>query len=117
MASCDDIGCPNIVREKNLRGAPDWVIEVLLPATAKKDEGVKRDLYQRAGVKEYWLVHPIDHSLTRYRLLRGSYGLPDVFGSGDLVWCPFPMVRCWIWGRSLPNFRFYSCCATRKHLA
>ena len=81
---------PDIVREKNLRGAPDWVIEVLSPATAKKDEGVKRDLYQRAGVKEYWLVHPIDHTLIRYRLLKGSYGLPDVFGSGDLVHLPVP---------------------------
>ena len=39
-------------------GAPDWVIEILSKATSKKDLNEKFDLYQNAGVKEYWIVHP-----------------------------------------------------------
>ena len=54
--------------EKGCRGAPDWVIEVLSPSTASKDHVRKKALYQRHCVLEYWLVHPIDHILTLYRL-------------------------------------------------
>jgi Uma2 family endonuclease len=51
----DDAGC---------RGAPDWIIEVLSPGKAAKDQIEKRELYQRHGVKEYWLVQPLDQTLT-----------------------------------------------------
>ncbi|MCP4410482.1 MAG: Uma2 family endonuclease [Gammaproteobacteria bacterium] len=81
---------PEIIRKKNIRGAPDWVIEVLSPSTAKKDEGIKRDCYQRAGVKEYWLAHPTDQTLIRYRLRDGAYGLPEVFGHDDRIDLPVP---------------------------
>ncbi len=70
-AKLDDAGC---------RGAPDWVIEVLSKRTAVKDQTLKRDLYERHGVREYWLVHPTDRVLTIYRLLDGAYGKPDVQG-------------------------------------
>ncbi len=39
-------------------GAPDMIIEILSPSTAKKDMTVKMKLYQRAGVRELWVVHP-----------------------------------------------------------
>jgi len=41
--------------------APDLVIEMLSPATAAKDLKIKRELYERHGVKEYWIVHPVEH--------------------------------------------------------
>jgi len=81
---------PECIRPTHIRGAPDWVIEVLSPSTAKKDEGIKRDRYQRAGVREYWLLHPTDRTLLRYRLTDGAYGLPEVFGDGDRVDLPVP---------------------------
>jgi Uma2 family endonuclease len=42
----------------------------------------KLHVYERAGVREYWLVHPIDRVLTIYRLEQGHYGKPDVLELG-----------------------------------
>ncbi|MCX8086953.1 MAG: Uma2 family endonuclease [Rhodocyclaceae bacterium] len=58
---------PSKLDEKGCRGAPDWIVEVLSPASASRDHLVKRELYERAGVAEYWLVHPIDRMVTIYR--------------------------------------------------
>lgn len=68
-AKLDDAGC---------RGAPDWIVEVLSPHTAAKDQTRKRALYERHGVREYWLLHPIDRVLTIYRLTDGAYGQAEV---------------------------------------
>jgi Uma2 family endonuclease len=64
--------------ERNVRGAPDWIIEVLSPATARHDHLTKRALYERAGVREYWLVHPVDRVVTVYTLKDGQYGGPEI---------------------------------------
>ncbi len=63
---------------RGVRGAPDVVVEVLSPSTAFHDHGRKRRIYERAGVQEYWLVHPIDRMVTIYRLVNGEYGKPAV---------------------------------------
>ena len=57
-----------------MRGAPDWVAEVLSRSTASYDEKVKVPAYERAGVREVWLVHPIERTLRIYQLQGGSYG-------------------------------------------
>ena len=64
---------------RGVRGAPDFVVEVLSPGTASHDHVRKRRIYERAGVREYWLVHPIDRMVTVYRLVEGEYGKPDGF--------------------------------------
>jgi Uma2 family endonuclease len=74
LVVCD----PARIDERGVRGAPDWIIEVLSPATAAHDQVRKRDLYERAGVREYWLVHPTDRIVTVYRLENGHYGRPDI---------------------------------------
>ena len=70
---------PGKIDQRGCRGAPDWVIEVLSPSTAGHDMIVKRDLYERHGVREYWIVHPTDRVVTIYTLIDGAYGKPDVF--------------------------------------
>lgn len=71
----DKLGC---------RGAPDWVIEILSPSTALKDLNAKRNLYQRHGVEEYWIIHPEDRWIMVYLLdVQGQYGQPDVFGMDE----------------------------------
>jgi len=64
---------------RGVRGAPDWIVEVLSPSTAGHDQIRKRNLYERHGVKEYWLVHPVDRVLTAYRLIDGEYGKPELY--------------------------------------
>ncbi|MGH8551797.1 MAG: Uma2 family endonuclease, partial [Methylococcales bacterium] len=59
-----------------VRGAPDFVVEVLSPTSAGHDHLLKRRIYERSGVLEYWLVHPIDRLLTSYVLIDGRYGAP-----------------------------------------
>jgi Uma2 family endonuclease len=63
---------------RGVRGAPDLVIEVVSPASASHDHVVKRAVYERAGVREYWLVHPWDRLVTRYLLAGAEYGKPEV---------------------------------------
>ena len=71
--------CDNSKLDKRgIRGAPDWIVEVLSPATAGHDQIKKRQLYEQHGVREYWLVHPTDRLLTIYRLAAGEYGKPQL---------------------------------------
>ena len=59
---------------RGMRGAPDWVAEVLSPGTASHDQTVKLSAYERAGVREVWLIDPVDRTLTIYQLEAGYYG-------------------------------------------
>lgn len=61
-----------------MRGAPDWVAEVLSPSTASYDKTVKIPVYERAGVTEAWLVDPMARTLEIYHLQGGAYGPPRV---------------------------------------
>lgn len=65
----DDAGC---------RGAPDWILEVLSPRTSARDRQLKRDLYGRCGVREYWHLDPDTRRLVRYQLAadRAGFGEP-----------------------------------------
>ena len=49
-------------------GAPDWVIEILSPYTSARDLNEKFDIYEHAGVKEYWVVYPADQMVVPYVL-------------------------------------------------
>ena len=64
--------------ERGMRGAPDWIAEVLSPATASHDRLLKVPAYERAGVLEVWLIHPLDRTVTLYRLEKGRYGRPII---------------------------------------
>lgn len=57
----------DILTEPNIQGAPALVVEILSPSTRKRDLGIKRQLFDRGGVREYWLVDPKACDLTVYR--------------------------------------------------
>lgn len=63
---------------RGVRGGPDFVVEVLSHGTASHDHVRKRRVYARGGVREYRLVHPVDRTLTVYRLEQGRFGGAEV---------------------------------------
>ncbi|MFW6240869.1 MAG: Uma2 family endonuclease [Thermodesulfobacteriota bacterium] len=68
---------PGKLDDRGCRGAPDWIIEVISPNTATNDYIRKVELYERHGVREYWIVHPIDQVLIlRAMEETGRYGFP-----------------------------------------
>lgn len=75
---------------KYIDGAPDVVIEILSPSTAKKDRSHKLRVYQRAAVPEYLIVDPYSNTVEQYVLQDGKYGLPpNVFGAEDEIMLSF----------------------------
>jgi len=73
------------IDEDGIHGAPDFVAEVLSPATAYKDLNDKRMLYERSGVREYWIISPDTGSVFRYILEDGRYGPATEILRGDPV--------------------------------
>ena len=69
MVVCDQ----NKVDRRGVHGAPDMVIEILSPGTAQYDRLIKFNLYQRAGVREYWIVDPAARVVSVYTLKDGYY--------------------------------------------
>ncbi len=68
------------------KGAPDMVVEILSPSTQRRDRLVKLNLYQRAGVREYWIVNPDDQTVQV--MLRDSGGvlqLHEVYAQKEIA--------------------------------
>jgi Uma2 family endonuclease len=67
-------------------GAPDLIVEILSPSTAVKDLKIKRALYEKHGVKEYWLIHPTDKVVMSYQLNEdGQYDKAEIFDCEDVL--------------------------------
>lgn len=64
--------------ERGMRGAPEWIAEILSPSTASHDQIVKLPIYESSGVREVWLVHPIRRTVTIHRLEAGRYETPVI---------------------------------------
>jgi Uma2 family endonuclease len=57
----------DILTKQNVQGPPALVVEILSPGTRRKDEQLKRQLFERGGVREYWLVDPEGNSIQVFR--------------------------------------------------
>ena len=75
MVVCD----PDKLGKNGVNGAPDLVVEVLSPRTARYDKGHKKDAYERNGVREYWIVDPSNRSIEQYILENGRFALRDIY--------------------------------------
>ncbi len=75
----------NILTEDNARGAPDLVIEILSPSTAEMDRKTKFRLYEKYGVREYWLVSPEAENVQIFALRANGYELLGNFTGGQQV--------------------------------
>jgi Uma2 family endonuclease len=62
-----------ILTTKHVRGAPNLVVEIASPSTRTRDESLKRKLYERSGVEEYWVIDPGRNTIAVYRLTGAVY--------------------------------------------
>lgn len=72
----DDRGC---------KGAPDMVIEILSPSTARHDLSHKMRRYEQAGVKEYWIVSPESKTIQVFVLVDGLYRVHNAYMADDVA--------------------------------
>lgn len=78
----------NKITDSGCIGAPDLVVEVLSPSTAGKDRKAKLRLYQRCGVREYWIVDPVMKTVEVFRLDQNLFGPAEAYSPGDDVSIP-----------------------------
>jgi len=76
-----DTNC--VVEEKRLTGAPDLVVEVLSPSTAKFDRQEKYQAYEQHGVREYWIVDPVHEIIEMWTLQDGAFKREGAFAGED----------------------------------
>ncbi|MCI8807099.1 MAG: Uma2 family endonuclease [Oscillospiraceae bacterium] len=74
---------PNKIDRHGCKGAPDMVVEILSPSTQRHDRFTKFSLYQRAGVKEYWIVDPESKAAQSFVLEDGRYSVKEYGTTGD----------------------------------
>ena len=76
---------PNKLNDRGCIGAPDMIIEIVSPSTAKVDKLLKFNKYEAAGVRAYWIVEPDQKLISVFRLLDGRYGRPEIFTRDDMI--------------------------------
>lgn len=79
MIVCD----PNIRKKDGIHGAPDLVVEVLSPSTAHNDRFRKKEIYAKAGVKEYWIVDPLNCIIEVYLNQNNDLVLDRLYNTDD----------------------------------
>ena len=77
-------GRHEIIRDR-IEGAPDLVVEVLLPATAMDDKTRKAVLYGNYGVRDYWIVDPDSQTVDVRRLSEEAYERLGLYGHSDII--------------------------------
>jgi len=80
LVVCD----PTKITPKNIQGAPDFVVEILSPATARKNLREKKALYERIGVAEYLVLDPLELYALLFRLgPTGHFGAGEIYGPNE----------------------------------
>jgi Uma2 family endonuclease len=78
----------HIITRRNIQGAPDLVIEILSPGTAERDRNFKRRLYERHGVREYWMADPYARTIEVLALGERGFELVAVYHYGEVLTSP-----------------------------
>lgn len=85
----------SIITEKNIQGAPDLLVEILSDSTRKTDEIMKRKLYERFQVPEYWIIDPELESVKIYRLADQGYSRTAELGNESSDSLQTPLLPGW----------------------
>ena len=72
--------------EKGCKGSPDMIIEIMSPSSGKKDRVEKYNKYEKAGVKEYWVVEPDEKLVSVFILQKnGRFGRTEMYTDEDKI--------------------------------
>lgn len=75
----------NKLDKRGCVGAPDFIIEIISPATAKRDMEDKYYLYEQQGVKEYWIAFPHEQVIQKFVLKEGKYEKNGTYEKGEKI--------------------------------
>ncbi len=97
--SCSDVEASDHIKEPfDIQGPPDLVVEILSPATSRKDRREEKALYERFGVREYLVIDPANETVERVVHVDGRYESPDVFGWDEtMTMTLFPELELNLW--------------------
>ena len=74
------------IDERGCCGAPDLVIEILAPGNSEKEVRLKFELYEEAGVREYWIVNPVEENIIVFLLdENGKFGGAKMYAGRDII--------------------------------
>src|SRR5699024_7760888 len=76
---------PDKIKQNRILGAPDLVVEIISPSSAKIDRMDKRLAYQWSGVREYWIIDPANQIIEAYLLKGHALELDNVYNRKDFV--------------------------------
>jgi Uma2 family endonuclease len=82
----------DIIKPKRIEGAPDLIVEVLSPSTSKNDRQRKMAVYERYGVKEYWIADTYHYTVEQFVHKEGRYLLNQTYSFGDKL--TSPIISC-----------------------
>ncbi|MCD9020667.1 Uma2 family endonuclease [Cohnella silvisoli] len=78
----------HIIKDGWVKGVPDLLVEILSPSTGSKDKVQKKIIYERFGVKEYWIVDPVYSTIDQLVFVDGKYRLEATYGEEDTLKSP-----------------------------
>jgi Uma2 family endonuclease len=81
-----DIKC--IIDEKRLIGPPDLIVEIFSPGSVLSDGSDKFDIYQRYGVREYWMIDPSEEYIEVYQHINAQFVRQGIYGKGKQFTSP-----------------------------
>lgn len=83
----------HLITKRAIEGAPDLVVEVLSPGSIDRDQQLKRRLYERFGIPEYWIVDPDHGQIEIWRMHEGRYGVRAKLDRASTLTSPdFPAI-------------------------
>jgi Uma2 family endonuclease len=78
----------NIITKNNIQGAPDLIVEILSPKIMYRDREIKRKLYFKYGVKEFWIVDPVEQTIEVLTLTKNGYKTENVYPADSILYSP-----------------------------
>ena len=93
MIICDR----SIIKEKFIAGAPEVIFEVISPSTSFKDKQIKLHLYEKYGVKEYFIVYPDEEIVEVYLLKNNKFQFPKIYNWDSVLKVQTVKIELKIW--------------------